>query len=310
MSNLFSFHAGELAVQERAGESHLAKRNSPLISNAIVGGAKSFIEKLFMVVLASVDANGAVWSSVLYGQPGFMHAEDVTLIKIDVPVHDRDQNDPFWSNIEQHATIGMLFIDLGTRRRYRINGSIQHIDDQGLAIIVDEAYPNCPRYIQKRHLRQLGESVQQSGVISGEFITEEITHLIHTADTIFVASFNAQTGADASHRGGEPGFVQIINERTLRIPDFNGNSLFNTLGNIESNPNTGICIPDFDGQRLLQLTGRTKTLWDQEDPGNVTGGTHRFWEFEIDQWLLRPVAQHLEWEFLDASPYNPPAIER
>lgn len=306
MRNLYTFHAGEKAVQLRANEAGMAMRNAPVIADTIVGGAKSFIAQQFMVVLASVDSNGAVWSSVLYGRPGFMHTEDNALVHIDMPDQARDLTDPFWNNILHDATVGMLFIELGSRRRYRINGQVQRHNDAGITIAVEEAFPNCPKYIQKRQLRQMGEAAGDHALQTGTHISHEIASLIRDADTFFVASLNAEKGADASHRGGERGFVQIVNDHTLRVPDFHGNSLFNTLGNIETNPNAGICIPDFEGQQLLQLTGRARILWDQDDPHHLTGGTHRFWEFEVDQWLLRAVAQ-LDWEYLDASPYNPPA---
>lgn len=307
MQHPYTFHAGEKAVQIRADEVRMAERNVVVIADTIIGGAKPFIEKQFMVVLASVDTHGAVWSSVLYGQPGFMHADDATTVQIEMRSDTRDLTDPFWTNIRHDATVGMLFIELGSRRRYRINGQVQRIDDAGLTIAVQEAYPNCPKYIQKRHLRHMGEVAAHHQLQTGMRISHEIASLIRHADTFFVASINAGTGADASHRGGERGFVQITNDHTLRVPDFSGNSLFNTLGNIEANPNAGICIPDFEGQQLLQLTGRARILWDQEDTDNLTGGTHRFWEFEVDQWRLRPVPHHLDWEYLDASPYNPPA---
>lgn len=311
MQAKFSFHAGERAVQVRAGEVGMADRNAVVIANTLHGGAKPFLEKQFMVVLSSIDTHGAVWSSILYGAPGFVHAADDTSVHIHAPVLARDQADPFWANIQQQPAVGMLFIELGSRRRYRVNGQVQTNHDEGLVITVNEAYPNCPKYIQKRHLRQmvLGENVDkhQDAVSAGSAINAEIAPLIRRADTLFVASANDQAGADASHRGGAAGFVQILDDHTLRIPDFSGNGLFNTLGNIETNAHAGICIPDFNGQRLLQLIGRATTLWNQDDPENLTGGTHRFWEFKIEHWLLRPVAQHLAWEFLDASPFNPPA---
>jgi uncharacterized protein len=96
---------------------------------------------------------------------------------------------------------------------------------------------------------------------------------------------------------------------TLRIPDFQGNSMFNTLGNIAVNPRTGLCVPDFAGNRLLHLTGEAITRWDMEDmddPAGQTGGTGRFLEFKASQWILRDLPQRLEWEYLDASPFNPP----
>lgn len=299
------FHSGELEVQLRFGEQSIAERNAILISDTIITGAKLFLSKQFMVVVSSVDKAGEVWTSILYGQPGFVHAEDNTIVNIDMDINARDMTDPFWTNIQENLNVGMLFIELGSRHRYRINGKIETNDDEGLTIFVQEAYPNCPKYIQKRQLMNMGDCSNNSEQSQGNQITNDISPLIRNADTIFVGSVNDQAGADASHRGGAKGFVQIINSHTLRIPDFNGNSLFNTFGNFEINPNAGICIPDFEGQRILQLTGRAWTLWDQEDSENLTGGTKRFWEFEINKWYLRHIPQQLEWELMSVSPYIP-----
>lgn len=306
MQARFSFHPGERAVQERAGESAVAERNGSVIASTILGGARPFIAKQFMVVLASVDAHGAVWSSVLYGQPGFVRADSTTVVAIDVAAGQRAESEPFWDNIRCNPAVGMLFIELGSRRRYRINGTVKRNDDAGIEILVGEAYPNCPKFIQRRHLRALGEFSDGGGIAVGTSIGGSVAALIRAADTVFVASYNAATGADASHRGGEPGFVQAIGERTLRIPDYPGNSLFNSLGNLELDPHVGLCLPDFEGQRLLQISGAARVLWNQPDPANHPGGTGRFWEIEIASWVLRQVPHRLEWEYLDASPFNPP----
>ncbi len=125
------------------------------------------------------------------------------------------------------------------------------------------------------------------------------------ADTMFVASIHAEYGADASHRGGSPGFIQLAGAGSLRIPDYPGNSLFNTFGNLTVDPRVGLCLPDFDGQRMLQLSGRARVLFGQDDPGDLTGGTGRFWEIDVERWLLRRMPRRLEWEYLDASPFNP-----
>jgi predicted pyridoxine 5'-phosphate oxidase superfamily flavin-nucleotide-binding protein len=299
------FHPGERAVQLRAGEAATADRNAAVIAPRILGGARPFIGKQFMVVLASTDAEGRAWSSVLYGQPGFIHADSEGEIAIDVPAARRDLADPFWDNIERNPAVGMLFIELGTRRRYRINGSIRRNDDTGLEIAVREAYPNCPRYIQRRQLRELGAGFAPDGVANGSRIAGSVATLLHAADTLFIASAHVEAGADASHRGGPRGFVQVTGPQTLRIPDYHGNSIYNTLGNLELDPHVGLCIPDFEGGRLLQLSGRARLLWDQDDPTGHSNGTGRFLEVDVERWILRQVPQRLEWEYLDASPFNP-----
>ena len=55
-------------------------------------------------------------------------------------------------------------------------------------------------------------------------------------DVLFIATAHATRGADASHRGGNPGFIEVLDGKTVRIPDYAGNSMFNTLGNLVVNP--------------------------------------------------------------------------
>jgi predicted pyridoxine 5'-phosphate oxidase superfamily flavin-nucleotide-binding protein len=304
----FSFHPGERAVQQRAGEAAIAQRNAAVIAEKILGGARPFIQKQFMVVLASTDVDGRSWSSVLYGKPGFVHASGDAEITIEVPAARRDAADPFWANVDAHPAVGMLFIELGSRRRYRINGTVAGKDDASLVITVQEAYPNCPKYIQRRALRAMHAEGCADGVATGSSIGGSVAALLRAADTVFVASAHAETGADASHRGGPSGFVQVTGSHTIRMPDYHGNSIFNTLGNLALDARFGLSVPDFEGGRLLQLSGRARLLWDQEDPHGVTGGTGRFLEVDVERWILRQVAQRLEWEYLDASPFNPSAV--
>ena len=306
MTSKTTFHEGERAIQQRAGESAIADRNVTLVSDTVIGGARPFIAKQFMVALGSVDASGDVWASALFGQPGFIHTTDGRAIQIDVPEGSRDPVDPLWTNIASRQDLGMLFIELGSRRRYRVNGTVSRIDGNGIEVAIREAYPNCPKYIQRRHLRALGASGEPSQAAYGTVLRGNVTQLIRQADTLFVATHHVDTGADASHRGGGAGFIQIVDEQTLRIPDYHGNSLFNTLGNLQVDSRAGLYIPDFANGQSLQLTGTATVAWDQADPDRVTGGTGRFWVFHVAKWILRDAIPRAEWEYLDASPFNPP----
>ena len=201
----------------------------------------------------------------------------------------------------------MLVIELGSRKRLRINGQIRRLDDNRFTLDVGQAFPNCPKYIQRRNLTQLAAVAPQPSMAPGRGISlgDEQSALIASADTLFVASANPGRGVDASHRGGQPGFVRILDDRRIRIPDYVGNSMFNTLGNFAVYPRAGLVFMDFDNSRVLQMTGRVEILWNQEDPEDETDGTGRFWDFEIERWLETPLPRQFVWELLDYSPYNP-----
>lgn len=300
------FHEGELLVQQRVGEAIEAQQNGKVITDTILKGAFKFIKQQPMVVLGSMDAQQNVWASVLFGYPGFIKPVDPQTIEIDLTQASPHPRDPFWTNIDHEHHIGMLVIELGSRRRLRINGIIDQIASEQLRLNVLESYPNCPKYIQRRHFLKVKEAPNQlSEPQSGRSLTSEQQQWIAAADTLFVASAHPIRGVDASHRGGNPGFVQILDNRTLRIPDYVGNSMFNTLGNLVVNPQAGLVFLNFDRNRTLQLIGRTTIQWNLDDPTHPTGGTHRYWDFEIKQWLETDLPKPLHWEFFDYSLHNP-----
>ena len=303
------YHEGELRVQELAGEVQDAEHTGRAISDTIIRGALKFIAQQPMAVLGSVDDDQNVWASILVGRPGFMAAPDERTVEFDLSHAGINQHDPFWTNIEQNPRVGMLLIELATRRRLRINGEVSRpsADRLRLALAVAESYPNCPKYIQRRLLtiQALDEPDTNSMRRDGDALGDDQRALIQAADTFFVASAHPQRGVDASHRGGSPGFVNLLDERTLRIPDYVGNSMFQTLGNFSANPRAGLVFLDFDRGRTLQMIGRPDILWDQDDAENRTGGTQRFWQFQVERWREMSLPATLRWEFIDYSPYNP-----
>jgi predicted pyridoxine 5'-phosphate oxidase superfamily flavin-nucleotide-binding protein len=300
------FHEGELEVQSLAGESRMAERNGVIIANRIVGGARPFLQQQSMAVFGSLDCHDNLWSSIVFGRSGFMRSEDGYVVDFDLAQVAVQGKDPLWANIEVNSAVGMLAIDLATRRRIRINGSLSHSRENSLRLDVQESYPNCPKFITRRQLRtvtaELTESLPDT---AGTALRPDQQGTLTRADVLFVATAHPTRGADASHRGGAPGFIQVLNERTLRIPDYSGNSMFNTLGNLRVNGRAGIIVPDFALGRTLQLSGTAETHWNQDDPGNRTGGTHRFLSFHIEQWLELSLPAGVRTEFLDYSPYNP-----
>ncbi len=302
------YHEGELAVQRRANESNIAERNGVVIKDAIIGGALPFIRQQPMAVMGSQDKEGRLWASLVFGNPGFLDpANDARSLRILLSETDRQPADPLWRNIANHPGIGMLVIELGSRRRLRINGRAVSIRADEVLIEIDEAYPNCPKYIQRRHVRPLfpGGFFVAGDAQHGVALDPERTALIRRADTFFVATAHPSRGTDASHRGGHPGFVKVLDETTLRIPDYRGNSMFNTLGNLAVNPAAGLAFPDFENRRVLQLTGTAEILWDQADAASESGGTRRFWHFHPEDWLEARLPGSITFEFLDYSPYNP-----
>lgn len=297
------FHEGERWVQDITGEKPIADRNGRVITREIMPKAIPFLEEQPYVFVGYPDAQGDMWVSMLYGQTPFVTAQPDAVI-IHISEAQRQSPDPLWKVELKQAHFGLLAIDFLGRRRLRVNGSATAAGD-AIHLAVRESYPNCPKYIQRRHYSPVSPPEPIQEVSSGQRLTQEQMRLIYEADTLFVSSMHPDSGADVSHRGGKPGFAEVRNGSTVRIPDYPGNSMFNTFGNLKTNPAVGLLVYDFYGHRVLQLTGQARLLLDEQDEEQRAGGTKRFWEIDITRWVQHTVALSLQWEYLDASPFNP-----
>ena len=301
------YHKGERQVQEFVGETRQAEFNGQAISNSIIEGALKFISEQEYVVVSTTNDQKNVWTSILSGDRGFMTAPNPKTILIEKDKSDIDNNDYFWRTIQKNKKIGMLIIELASRRRIRVNGTISKLDSRYVKINVNEAYPNCMKYIQRRHIvnRQKWNETINTEISKGIALNQLQQELIKKSDTFFIGTANPKGHLDTSHRGGQPGFVDLIDDKTIRVPDYKGNSMFNTFGNLMLNDHAGVVFWDFDNGKVLQMTGKAKIHWDNPGTEKVTTGTGRFWEFTLEKWKEQKLGRELTWEFLDYSPHNP-----
>jgi predicted pyridoxine 5'-phosphate oxidase superfamily flavin-nucleotide-binding protein len=302
------FHEGERAVQERAGEHPNAILNSRMITDSIMLPALPFMAKQPWAILGGPDPDGRLWCSALVGEPGFVSpSEDGKEVSFDLTQAPYHPVNPLFRGLAKGRAFGALFIELATRRRLRVNGHIASFSPTQLHLAVEESFPNCPKFIQKRAFEgrsgpsQGGPSEARRGSLLGEM---EMAW-IRAADTFFMTTAHPSRGADTSHRGGHPGFVEVVDASTLRLPDYPGNSLFQSFGNLEVDARVGALFPAFDSGELLHLSGTAKVLWNAPDPEGRTGGTGRFLEITVEAWVVTPPAQGApRWSFVEASPYN------
>jgi predicted pyridoxine 5'-phosphate oxidase superfamily flavin-nucleotide-binding protein len=294
------FHAGELALQSATGVSGEAARIGRFIAEQIASNASDFIGQQQVAIVATLDPSAQVVCSALVGEPGMFEVVDAITLSVDV--RTGILGDALADRTGDGTPIGMLFLDVATRRRYRVNGIVIGADERRILVRVAEAYPNCPKYIQRRALHVTKERSASGDVREGLDLDRRQQQLIAAADTFFIASAGPDGTLDASHRGGRPGFVRIIGDR-LWIPDYAGNNMYNTLGNISSNPTTSLLFIDFDSGDTLRLSGRAAIDLDAVDA--ATGGTDRAWTFTTTSWTRSRLAARLHGELLDMSPYNP-----
>ena len=195
-------------------------------------------------------------------------------------------------------------IHLAARHRVRLNGTARAHPDGRIVLSTRQVYGNCPQYIQARAV--IGDREVSSGLSRAlaEGLDQPQRQSVEQADTLFIATAHPQSGADASHRGGRPGFVCVESATRLLFPDYRGNNMFNTLGNIVSNPRTGLLFPDFQSGSALQLSGNARVLWDDPRMKDFEGA-QRLVEFDIERVIELPEATLLRFEFQSYSPILP-----
>ncbi|WP_431081465.1 pyridoxamine 5'-phosphate oxidase family protein [Pseudomonas thivervalensis] len=292
------WHEGELTLQRSVGAVDMMASvgQRQLARTWMPDQHREFYAQLPFVVLGAVDHQGDVWVTLRVGQPGFMNSPDPQTLHINL---EPEPNDPAQEGMGEGDAIGMLGIELHTRRRNRMNGVVRRQLVPGLEIAVSQAYGNCPRYI---NLRQY-QFVDAQAVAPRQLTVSDplVRRLVTAADSFYIATYVVRDGerqVDASHRGGKPGFVRMDEDGSLTIPDFSGNLFFNTLGNILLNPRAGLVFVDFQSGDLLQMSGSAQVLLDDPEI-NAFQGAERLLRFTPQRIVHRPAAIALRCEDQD-----------
>lgn len=294
------WHAGEVRLQEQVG---VAERmevfGRKVIRDYMPDQHRAFYQQLPFIVAGAVDAQGKPWATLLEGPEGFVSSPDPQQLLIRT---DLNGDDPAKPGFTSGGAIGLLGIELHTRRRNRLNGVIRQATAGQLEVAVEQSFGNCPQYIQLREYTRVDEP--SGGRRDSTVLDADTIAMIEQADTFFVASYveheNGQRSVDVSHRGGRPGFVRVEGNR-LTIPDYAGNLHFNTLGNLLVNPVAGLLFVDFITGNVLQLCGRADVILDSP---LITAfeGAERIWTLEVQQVVVRPAAISLRWAFHEYAP--------
>ena len=137
------FHAGEIALQERAGvRARLAETGHRVIRDFMPEQHRDFFNHLPFLIVGSLDRAGRPWASMLTGFPGFMASPDPKTLRI---AARPGPHDLLAKNLAAGAPLGLLGIELSTRRRNRMNGRVSMLDGSGFAVSVDQSFGNCPQ---------------------------------------------------------------------------------------------------------------------------------------------------------------------
>ncbi|CAD5202879.1 pyridoxamine 5'-phosphate oxidase family protein [Pseudomonas sp. FEN] len=301
-SSASPWHAGERQMQAHVGVAErMAEFGPKVIRDYMPDQHRDFYRQLPFLLFGAVDDEGNPWASLFEGEPGFAFSPEPKLLHVgSFP----QIGDPTYSALRAGAAVGLLGIELHTRRRNRINGRITVLSDRTLDVAVEHAFGNCPQYIQLRQFaRGPAPDPATQRVYRSQGLDAVATAMIRAADTCFVASYVEIEGTrsvDVSHRGGQRGFVRVEGD-CLTIPDFAGNLHFNTLGNLLLNPRAGLLFIDFNSGDLLQLSGRTEIIL--EGPlVKAFQGAERLLTFHVEHCVRRPAASTLRWTFEGFSP--------
>lgn len=292
------WHAGEIALQRALGVAErMDEVGRRVLRDHLIDQHRAFYPQLPFIVLGTVDRNCDAWATVRAAPAGFLQSPDPYTLSVGL---DREPADPADAGMDDGDPIGMLGIELHTRRRNRLNGVIRRREPRGFDVAVGQSYGNCPRYIQLRDFAFVREPSAPSGEapVILDHLDGRSTQMITAADTFFVSSYaDLETGqrqVDVSHRGGRPGFVHVDETGELTIPDFAGNLFFNTLGNILANGKAGLAFADFESGELLQLSGDAEVVLESPEIAAFQGA-ERLWRFRPRRILRRADALPLRW---------------
>jgi predicted pyridoxine 5'-phosphate oxidase superfamily flavin-nucleotide-binding protein len=281
------FHEGEVATQRRAGVEAAAKRLENMLgANGLSAGAAQFLTKQRFAALTGRDREGALWISPLSGQPGFLRgAADVLQIAA-VP----RQGDPLHRMPTGHQ-VGLIAIEFAARRRMRINGSLVASDNAGMTVRVDQAYGNCPQYIHRRDVNVVAVAAPSEKSRHAASLSAADQAMIEASDTFFLGTTHPNRGSDASHRGGPAGFVRVDSPNRLWWPDYPGNNMFNSFGNLAVDDEAALLFVDFVTGASLQLSGTAKVEWTSPGADGDDGGVGRRVAFTVGSVVTGKPAQ-------------------
>lgn len=297
------FHDGEIKMQLLSGESREAEMNAPMIASRIAKGAVPFLSARQFAAL-SVEKEKELWCTHMIGEPGFIGVSNQSRLSINLRMLSTMADPMILAAADRNAAVGSIFIDLETRIRYRINGKLSRPDENCIELQVREAYGNCPKYITRRLIEWHRDDRDWSTCAAGRLLSEKQQDSLKNADLFFVATSHPEHGLDASHRGGYPGFVCAVDERTLLFRDYPGNSLFNSLGNLMVDERIGLLVPDLTRRMALRITGTAVVEFHDTVRNATTSNATWLVRVSVSRWdeVNLPVESS---RVLDYSPFNP-----
>ena len=226
------------------------------------------------------------------------------------------------ASADQGRLVSGLAIDLEHRDRVKIAGRLTGAGvvvapageertpraDVRLAVAVEESLGNCPKYLNKRIIAPRLASPE---LVSASLpLPAPALELIAKADLFFLTSRHGDVSMDTNNRGGAPGFVRVATNSEeagveLVYPEYSGNRLMQSLGNLAEDPAVGMTFPDFETGDVLYLSGRAEVLVGDEAE-SVLPRSALVVRVHVEHARFVADALPFRGQPLERSPYNPP----
>ena len=280
-----AWHEGEVAMAKAMRVPDMDNPTVPTLSPQLANHARTAP----LIAIGTLDKQGRPWTTLWGGEKGISQpiAQGILGIRSQVvrqhdPVVEELVGKEGDGTVVREEGVGRmvsgLTIDLETRKRTKLYGRMvagalsmredeatetqQHVAEVQLVLKIEQSLGNCPKYLNKKHV-ELAESNPEL-VSDSSQLPQQALDLLSRADLFFLSSANHDQDMDTNHRGGPAGFVRVISNdisgAVLCYPEYSGNRLYQTLGNLKVNPVVGLCVPDFDTGDMLYLTGKTEIL--------------------------------------------------
>lgn len=295
--------------------------------------AAFLLQRAPLLAIGTLDSDNRPWTSLWGGYTGFSESLGGGIIgtrTIVDGVHDPvvqalvgNAKDGEMVQGEQKMVAG-LTIDLMTRKRVKIfgrmiAGTMGEVDvdyEDGakptdgapekaaqiqLITKIEQSLGNCPKYLNQYDIKPA--LVVSKLAYQGPELSSDAKQLINKSDMFYLSS-SVEDDMDTNHRGGPPGFVRILSDTEIVYPEYSGNRLYQSLGNLLVNPKIGITFPDYETGDVLYITGTVDVLV-QKEAAALLPGSNIAVKIKLVEARLVQGGLPFRGERKIPSPYNP-----